>query len=349
MHAFGGFDMPIQYDSIFAEHLATRTDVGLFDISHMGRFAISGKGAVPFLQYVLTNNVLELQEVGTAQYTILPEASGAAVDDAYLYRTGLAEYMLVVNAASDDLGVYVDGAGFSDSGHDQPAGGSSWHHVAAVASDGETRMYVDGVYVGCSTGSVADNSLVFVGNWANRNRELFSEYLDEFRVSPVVRSPAWLWACCLNQGDGSLAAYGPAEKHDGTTTGSETDVDGDGLPDDWEERYFSGTGVTDGGPDEDWDGDGFPDYCEYVAGTDPTNAASLLLITDVLGLGSTGYVLRWPSVSNRIYGIDRATNLVEPGFAPVTGDIPASPPLNVYTDMFDGVPVFYRIDVRDQP
>lgn len=102
MLEFGGFDMPVQYDTIFAEHLATRTGAGLFDISHMGRFGISGKGAAPFLQYVLTNNVLELQEVGTAQYTIIPDESGAAVDDAYLYRTAPAGYMLVVNAANRD-------------------------------------------------------------------------------------------------------------------------------------------------------------------------------------------------------------------------------------------------------
>ena len=100
MHEFGGFDMPIQYDSIFSEHLATRTGIGLFDISHMGRFVISGKQAVPFLQFVLTNNVQELHRVGTAQYTILSDESGAAIDDAYLYRTNPGEFMLVVNAAN---------------------------------------------------------------------------------------------------------------------------------------------------------------------------------------------------------------------------------------------------------
>jgi len=100
MHEFGGFDMPIQYDSIFAEHLATRRAAGLFDISHMGRFSVSGADAVPFLQRTLTNNVLALSEIGMAQYTLIPDESGAAVDDAYLYRTGRDEYLLVVNAAN---------------------------------------------------------------------------------------------------------------------------------------------------------------------------------------------------------------------------------------------------------
>ena len=100
MAEYGGFDMPIQYGGIFDEHLATRTSAGLFDISHMGRFAVSGSDAVPFLQYVLTNNVLELRDVGTAQYTMIPDESGGAIDDAYLYRTTDEEYMLVVNAAN---------------------------------------------------------------------------------------------------------------------------------------------------------------------------------------------------------------------------------------------------------
>ena len=100
MAEFGGFDMPVQYDTIFAEHLATRTSAGLFDISHMGRFTVSGSDAVAFLQYVLTNNVLELREAGLAQYTMIPDDSGGAIDDAYLYRTTDEEYMLVVNAAN---------------------------------------------------------------------------------------------------------------------------------------------------------------------------------------------------------------------------------------------------------
>lgn len=99
MVPFGGFDMPVQYGSILNEHLNTRRNAGLFDISHMGRFLFSGN-AVPFLQYVLTNNVNSLREPGTAQYALIPDEAGGAVDDAYLYRTGAADYMLVVNAAN---------------------------------------------------------------------------------------------------------------------------------------------------------------------------------------------------------------------------------------------------------
>ena len=100
MHEFGGFDMPIQYDSVFSEHLATRRGAGLFDVSHMGRFFVSGREAIPFLQYALTNNALELDRVGMAQYTLIPDGDGGAIDDAYLYRVDRDVYMLVVNAAN---------------------------------------------------------------------------------------------------------------------------------------------------------------------------------------------------------------------------------------------------------
>src|SRR4030043_1210470 len=98
--------MPISYKrGIVEEHLGTRRYGGLFDISHMGRFFISGKDAVSFLLHVLTNNVLAL-DPGMAQYTLIPNEKGGAVDDAYLYRlseddpTDPSGYFLVVNAAN---------------------------------------------------------------------------------------------------------------------------------------------------------------------------------------------------------------------------------------------------------
>ncbi|MBI9018080.1 MAG: glycine cleavage system aminomethyltransferase GcvT [Phycisphaerae bacterium] len=99
---FSGWEMPIQYPAgIVKEHLATRRNAGLFDVSHMGRFIISGAGALDFLQYTLSNNAAAL-EVGQAQYTIIPTASGSAIDDAYLYRPSEDEFLLVVNASNLD-------------------------------------------------------------------------------------------------------------------------------------------------------------------------------------------------------------------------------------------------------
>ena len=99
---FAGWQMPIQYpQGIVAEHLTTRRHAGLFDVSHMGRFSLTGKGAVAFLRYVLTNDCEKLIP-GQAQYTILANEAGGAIDDAFLYRLTEGEFMLVVNASNKD-------------------------------------------------------------------------------------------------------------------------------------------------------------------------------------------------------------------------------------------------------
>lgn len=97
---FGGWEMPVNYPSgMVEEHLYTRKKVGIFDISHMGRFIISGREAAEFLQYVLTNNVFSI-DILQAQYTMIPNENGGALDDAYLYRFYEDEYLLVVNASN---------------------------------------------------------------------------------------------------------------------------------------------------------------------------------------------------------------------------------------------------------
>jgi aminomethyltransferase len=103
MVEFGGWEMPLSYPGgIVEEHLATRKGAGLFDISHMGRFTVRGPGALQFLNHVLTNNAeaLDPRMIG-AQYTVIPNEQGGAVDDAFLYRfQPNDEYLLVVNAAN---------------------------------------------------------------------------------------------------------------------------------------------------------------------------------------------------------------------------------------------------------
>jgi aminomethyltransferase len=99
MVSFAGYEMPIQYTSITSEHLAVRSQAGMFDVSHMGEFWIRGAGALEFLQYATLNDVSKLKE-GRAQYSMLPNARGGVVDDIYLYRTGAQEYLMVLNAAN---------------------------------------------------------------------------------------------------------------------------------------------------------------------------------------------------------------------------------------------------------
>ncbi len=99
---FGGWEMPIQYPTgIVAEHLWTRHECSLFDVSHMGRLLIEGPERVAFLQHVLSSNVMAL-DINMAQYCIIPDADGGAVDDAYLYRYSEDRFLLVVNAANTD-------------------------------------------------------------------------------------------------------------------------------------------------------------------------------------------------------------------------------------------------------
>ena len=116
---FGGWEMPIQYPTgIIAEHLYTRQVCSLFDVSHMGRFLIEGPERVKFLQHVLTSNVSAL-ELNMAQYCIIPNEQGGAIDDAYLYLFEEERFMLVVNAANAE---------------------KDWEHLQKVIADYDCTM-----------------------------------------------------------------------------------------------------------------------------------------------------------------------------------------------------------------
>ena len=99
---FGGWHMPVQYaGGIIHEHLETRRWAGLFDVSHMGRFRLSDDSAEEFLCRTLTNDAT-LLAVGEAQYTLIANENGGAVDDAYLYKLADTDFLLVVNALNKD-------------------------------------------------------------------------------------------------------------------------------------------------------------------------------------------------------------------------------------------------------
>jgi len=87
MVPFGGWLMPVQYSGIVNEHQSVRNAVGMFDISHMGQFVISGNGARDWLNTMLTNNVAKLN-VGQGQYTFLLNEDGGVIDGLIVYRTG---------------------------------------------------------------------------------------------------------------------------------------------------------------------------------------------------------------------------------------------------------------------
>jgi glycine cleavage system T protein (aminomethyltransferase) len=99
MVPFGGWDMPVEYSGLIAEHTAVRSAAGLFDVSHMGEVDVEGPGALAFLQRVTSNDVARLA-VGQAQYSALPMPNGAPVDDVIVYRRGPESYRLVLNAGN---------------------------------------------------------------------------------------------------------------------------------------------------------------------------------------------------------------------------------------------------------
>lgn len=102
MSPFGGFIMPIQYKGIKEEHIAVRTDVGMFDVSHMGEVFVSGPDATKFVNHIYTNDVSSL-EPGKILYGMMLYPDGGTVDDLLVYKMSAGnEFLLVVNAANDE-------------------------------------------------------------------------------------------------------------------------------------------------------------------------------------------------------------------------------------------------------
>ncbi len=95
---FAGWEMPVMYDSIIAEHRAVRESCGVFDISHMGQVFVSGSNATAWLDHLLTNEVAALSP-GNAHYTFMLNEQGGVIDDLILYRLGDDLYLLLVNAS----------------------------------------------------------------------------------------------------------------------------------------------------------------------------------------------------------------------------------------------------------
>jgi aminomethyltransferase len=125
MVGFGGWEMPVEYSGIVAEHMAVREGAGLFDVSHMGEIEIAGKNALDAVQRISCNDASKLQ-VGQAHYSGLMSAAGTFVDDLLVYRLAKEHFLLVVNASH----IPTDYAHIAE--HIQPAGD-------AVAVDASSR------------------------------------------------------------------------------------------------------------------------------------------------------------------------------------------------------------------
>lgn len=99
MVPFAGYNMPVQYEGVNAEHETVRNGVGVFDVSHMGEFLLTGENALALIQKVTSNDASVL-EIGRAQYSCLPNNDGGIVDDLIVYRIKENQYLLVVNASN---------------------------------------------------------------------------------------------------------------------------------------------------------------------------------------------------------------------------------------------------------
>ncbi|WP_461791036.1 glycine cleavage system aminomethyltransferase GcvT [Pedobacter sp.] len=99
MVPFAGYNMPVQYEGINAEHATVRNAVGVFDVSHMGEFILKGENALDLIQRVTSNDASKLYD-GKIQYSCLPNEDGGIVDDLLVYRIDEKSYMLVVNASN---------------------------------------------------------------------------------------------------------------------------------------------------------------------------------------------------------------------------------------------------------
>lgn len=101
MLPFAGYNMPITYEGVNAEHETVRNAVGVFDVSHMGEFLLSGPNALALIQKVCSNDASTLI-IGKAQYSCLPNEDGGIIDDLIIYKMQEEEYLLVVNASNID-------------------------------------------------------------------------------------------------------------------------------------------------------------------------------------------------------------------------------------------------------
>ena len=96
---FAGYNMPVQYEGVTAEHLTVRESLGVFDVSHMGEFLVEGENALALIQKVTSNDASKL-EIGDAQYSCFPNENDGIVDDLICYKMKENQYLLVVNASN---------------------------------------------------------------------------------------------------------------------------------------------------------------------------------------------------------------------------------------------------------
>lgn len=214
-----------------------------------------------------------------------------------------------------------------------------WQHLSLALDNGIGHAYRNGaaapVFSHAPLTLSAAPRVGYLGGSAAA-RYYFDGTIDELRVAGASRSADWVWAEHRTVSD---AAFSACE----VFLGYGGDHDGDGIPDGWEDRYFGSTNAPNGGPLEDWDGDGLANLGELHAGTDPTNALSSLSVRGLFRSSEGLPALDWVSVSNRTYSVQRTAELRGP-WNTIATDLPATAPINVYTDSVGNAKnAYYRL------
>ena len=151
---FGGWDMPVQYRGLIEEHMAVRTGVGVFDVSHMGDIQLRGPNSLAAVQKLLMNDASTLK-IGQAQYTAMLYPNGTFVDDLILHKLGENDYLLVINAGTREKDVqWVR----------QVVGGMSGVHVTNV-SDYYTQIAIQGPKAAATLQKLTSVDLATIKNY----------------------------------------------------------------------------------------------------------------------------------------------------------------------------------------
>ena len=209
MVPFGGWEMPVQYEGIVAEHQAVRSQAGLFDVSHMGEFEFNGRGAKKLVQF-LTANDIDRIGIGRGQYSLFLNKNGCAIDDIIVYRLGKTTYLVVVNASNVD---------------------KDWKHVQAVAksfdnvqvtnrSEEFALLALQGPKAEAALSPIANRDLYEIGFFRIRKAELVGipvliartgytgEGLNGFEIFTQAEDAAAIWNALIASPDVSPAGLG---------------------------------------------------------------------------------------------------------------------------------------------
>jgi aminomethyltransferase len=173
---FGGWEMPVQYSSLMAEHHAVRSAAGIFDISHMGEVTVSGSASEVFLNYVLTNDLRKLAP-GEGQYTLMCNERGGTIDDLYAYKLSVQVYLLIINASRtpDDV-AWLKAQWQKFPRRDEVSLTDASHNYSALAVQGPcVKDFIDDCFPGASCAAMR----------ANRVTDLKKNQVGEFHFEHV--------------------------------------------------------------------------------------------------------------------------------------------------------------------